>query len=331
MRSSLRTQPLISVIMPMLNSMPHLPQALAAVQAQTYTNLEILLVDSGSTDGSVAHVQQAMKTDSRIRLIQTNIQDISASRNKGVLEASGEWVGFCDSDDCMCPDCYEELLKAATTQNTAIAMGAYRECHYENHISFVRPVPAKPFTCHTAQEAQRYFLTDGKYLTHLWTKLFRRDVFDGVSFPVGRIFEDMAVMPKLLENAKSLTVINRCIYRYLVHKHSTTYTIDIPLLMTGLDVRMDYAAFIAANYPHLLSYAYDAVLSIGANILGKIVHIGREQAPEAWDRTVQVMQRIAPDAAGQCLEAQLTARYVIKNPELLGKGAHFLLKLDGML
>lgn len=321
----------ISVIIPVFNAARYLKPCLESVLDQTHRDLEVIIVDSGSTDGSLEIVQALQKKDARLRLLPPAERDVSTSRNLGVQAATGDWIGFADSDDLVPSDCYERLLRAAIDADAAIAMGAYHECHLEQFPKFVRPVGAKPFVCHTAKEAQRYFLTHGKYLTHMWTKLFRRDVFEGVSFPVGRIYEDMAVMPMLLDNAKSLVVFNHPIYKYLVHAGSLSTGINIARQMTGLDVRLDYADYIAAHYPDLLPLANDAVLSIGCNMLAKMWHVGYTTVPEQWDRCVDVMRELAPQSALQDLSYRYVAWALKRDPRLLARSVHWLLHMDGML
>lgn len=321
----------ISIIIPCFNAARFFAPCLSSVMEQTHKNIEIIIVDSGSTDGSIEIAKAASERDPRVHLHMLINSDVSASRNYGVSLATGDWIGFSDSDDIVKPECYETLLKAALDNGVAMAMGAYDECHLDTPPRFVRPVGARACTLRSAAEIQRYFLTDGKYLTHMWTKLFRRDVFDGVEFPVGRIYEDMAVMPRLIDNAGSLAVVNHRVYRYLVHNNSLSTSINFRKQLTGLDVRRDYAAYIAEHYPELTPYAKDAILSIGANILGKLWHVGPEKEPEAWETTVQQMREALPGAALQDVTYRFLAYTLKKDPRFLARAIHLLLRLDRML
>ena len=326
-----QSSPCISVMIPVFNSGKYLAACLDSVLGQTYQNLDVMIVNDTSTDDSLEIAERYAARDSRLRIFTVPNLGISVARNIGVREARGEWIAFADSDDIVPPDAYETLLNAALSNNTAIAMGAYAEYHTDKWPRFVRPVPAKPFVCHTAEEAQRYFLTDGKFLTHLWSKIFRKDVFEGVEFPVGKIYEDIAVMAKLMDNARSVTVVNHTIYHYMVHIGSLSTGVQIKRQMTGLDVRLDYAAYIREHHPKLAALANDAVLVQGCDLLGKIEHVGIEKAQPEWDRTVSVMRELLPDCALQNLGYRLGAAAFRKNPRLLSRFVHFLFKLDGML
>lgn len=322
----------ISVIIPFYNVHAYLRACLDSVLSQTHRNLDVILVDDGSTDGSMAIAQEYAARDKRVRVFDVGTGGVSVARNAGVAAAIGDWIGFADSDDLLPPDSLETLLQTALQNEAAIAMGGYAEHHgAEGGLRFTRPVPAKTFVCHTAAEAQRYFLTWGQFMTHMWTKLFRRDVFEGVAFPVGRIYEDIAVMPMLLDNAKSVAVTNHTVYHYHVRPGSLSTGVDIEHQMDGLSVRLDYADYIRANYPELLGLANDAVLAIGCNILGKIRHIGRDKAPEQWTRTVDEMRAVLPAAALQNPMYRLLAAAFRRDPDLVARFTHFLLVIDGML
>lgn len=326
-----REDQLISVIIPVFNAEKFLPACLDSVLAQTHRRLELILVNDTSTDRSLDICEQYAAADARVHVITAENRGISVARNIGVAAAHGDWIAFADSDDFVPPDAYETLLTAALDNGTAIAMGAYSEHHEEGWPRFIRPVSAKPFVCHTAAEAQRYFLTDGEFLTHLWTKLFRRDLFEGVLFPEGRIYEDMAVMPMLLDHAAGVTVVNHNVYHYLIHKGSLSTGVNLRSQMTGLDVRLDYAAYIRAHYPELIGLANDAVMIICCNMLGKIEHVGREKARAEWDRTVSVMRELLPQCALRNAMYKTGAFLFRIDPRIMSHLTHFLLRMDQML
>lgn len=328
---ALQSSPCISVMIPVYNSGKYLAACLDSVLGQTYRNLDVIIVNDTSSDDSLEIAERYAASDPRLRIFTVPNLGISVARNIGVREARGEWIAFADSDDIVPSDAYETLLNAALTNGTAIAMGAYSEHHIDNWPRFVRPVPARSCVCRTAEEAQRYFLTDGKFLTHLWSKLFRKDVFDGVEFPVGKIYEDIAVMAKVLDNAKSVTIVNHNVYHYMVHIGSLSTGVQIKRQMTGLDVRLAYADYIREHHPALAPLANDAVLVQGCDMLGKIEHVGIEKAQSEWDRTISVMRSLLPDCALQNLGYKLGAAAFRKDPRLLSRFVHFLFKLDGML
>ena len=104
-------KPLISVIVPVYNVAAWLPRCVDSILAQTYENLEILLVDDGSTDGSGNICEEYAKKDTRIRVLHKENGGLSSARNAGLDAAAGAYIGFVDSDDWIAPEMYAELRR----------------------------------------------------------------------------------------------------------------------------------------------------------------------------------------------------------------------------
>ena len=194
--------PLISVVVPVHNSARYLKKSAESIAAQTYKNLEILLVDDGSSDESSEIIESIARQDDRFRTIHAlKSHGVSAARNSAIQAAKGTWICSADSDDIVPPHGIETLFLAVMEHGTRMAMGAYRECHVTQHMRFTRPVPAKPGVFNTPRELQKYFLTSGVNFNHMWTKIFHRDAFASARFPVGMIYEDIYLLPHLLDAA----------------------------------------------------------------------------------------------------------------------------------
>lgn len=324
-------QPLVSVIVPMFQSAPYLRRSLNSLQAQTYANLEVLLVDDGSTDETETIVQEYLSRDSRFHLIRQAEQGVSAARNAGLDAATGEWIASMDSDDELLPITIQTLVDAALQNDVAMSMGAYVECHEGKPFSFRRTVGAKPAVLRTAQEVQRYFLTDGQFLCHMWTKLFRRDLFEGLRFPVGKIYEDNFIMPDVLEAAGSCAVVNVPVYHYLVRSGSVSTAVNIRHQMDGLEARQYYADFMAQHHPELVPLANDVTLSFACNLLGKMEHVGIDQVRPEWDATIAAIDRLLPESAMSSGIYRTGAWIYRRSPRALAKLVHWGLKLDRML
>ena len=115
-------KPLISVIVPVYNVEKYLPKCLDSLLAQTWQELEIIVVDDGSPDNSWDIMQEYARRDSRVRPIRQKNGGLSAARNAGVEAARGEWIGFLDSDDYVAPEMYERLYRAAAEQGAQMAV-----------------------------------------------------------------------------------------------------------------------------------------------------------------------------------------------------------------
>lgn len=324
-------QPLVSVIVPMHQAAPYLNACLDSIAAQTYRKLEILMIDSDSTDATGAIAGEYAARDSRFHFLHCEGTGVSAARNKGLEAATGEWIGFCDSDDVMLPDAVNTLLSAALTNGTAMSMGAYVECHPGKHLSFNRKVSAPAGVFHTPEETQRYFLTKGKFLCHMWTKLFRRDVFDGICFPEGKIYEDNFILPHLFEAAGSCAVVNKPVYHYMVRPGSLSTSRNVRRQLDGLEARQTYADLMKECHPELVPLANDMTLTFCCDLMGKMEHIGIDKMTEEWTLTTETARRLLPEAALQNVGFKLGAAAFRKNPRIVSKFVRWLLRVDRMI
>lgn len=192
-------KPLISVIVPVYNVMNYLPRCVDSIRNQTYQNLEILLVDDGSTDGTGELCNRLGAADSRIRVFHKENGGSSSARNVGIAQASGEYLGFVDSDDFIDNTMYEQLYDALEKYQAKAAQAGRDEIDEEGHRLPDICIPPENVECILA----------GKFLEELLmhrgdcsfcTKLIRRDLFEGRGFPPGELNEDFHLLLELLED-----------------------------------------------------------------------------------------------------------------------------------
>lgn len=199
----MKNLPLISVIIPVYNIMEYLPRCVHSVTAQTYQNLEILLVDDGSTDGSGELCDRLAKEDPRIKVFHKENGGSSSARNLGLRNARGECVGFVDSDDYVEPDTYEKLQRGMEETGAFIAQIGRDEIDEQGN--------ALPDICTPPAEATLYSNKDfmKELLMHrgdcsFCTKLLRRDLFQGREFPVGKLNEDFFLLIQMLVDGEGV-------------------------------------------------------------------------------------------------------------------------------
>ena len=164
---------LISVIIPVYNVAPYLDQCLESVCAQTYRNLEILLIDDGSTDDSGAICDMWAEKDARIRVIHKENGGVSSARNEGLKAASGSLIGFVDSDDWVEPVMYEKLADRLMESGADAAVCGYMDYPYGEGVPVPKGTKVLP-PCDFADSVIALFERGG-YFTTLWNKLFRRE------------------------------------------------------------------------------------------------------------------------------------------------------------
>ena len=199
---------MISVIVPVYNVEPYLRKCLDSIVGQTYRDLEILVVDDGSTDGSGA-ICDEYKVDERVRVFHTKNRGLSAARNKGLDEAKGEWIGFVDSDDWIEPDMYEVLLrKAEETGADVVECGVF--VNYHDSIVERRRQDAVL----SGREAIQLLLKQ-KISNAVWNKIWKRKHFDQTHFPEGRNFEDITMTYQVFLSSEKVCTVTYCGYHYL--------------------------------------------------------------------------------------------------------------------
>lgn len=189
--------PLITVIVPVYNILDCLPRCVHSITAQTYRNLEILLVDDGSTDGTGRLCDELAGEDSRIRVYHRENGGTSRARNLGLAEASGEYVGFVDSDDDISPDMYEKLLWGIRTfQVPAAQIGRDERDEEGRRLPNICEPPPEPVVVESGEFLRELLLHRGD--CSLCTKLIRRDLFPEEAFPPGKLNEDFNLLVRML-------------------------------------------------------------------------------------------------------------------------------------
>lgn len=211
--------PEISVIVPVYNVQAYLPRCLDSILAQTFRDMEIILVDDGSPDESGAICDEYAARDERVRVIHKANGGVSSARNAGLDVARGRWIGFVDSDDYIAPDMYEYLHSIAIREQAQIAMcDAYM--FYDNGV--VEEHPNDFYRVTDKVEAARIVLEAQITSVTAWNKLYRWDVYDGIRFPEGKTAEDAFVILDVLAKAERIVISNAQKYYYYRRVNSIT-------------------------------------------------------------------------------------------------------------
>ena len=209
-----KEQPLISVIVPVYNVQKYLKKCVDSITSQTYKNLEILLVDDGSTDSSGQICNEFEKNDARIKVIHKKNGGLSDARNAGLDRAKGQYYAFIDSDDYIQDNTIEIMLNAIKKNKSEIAV-----C---NMIRFLEEGETVQFYCPTDHEVlyqgnQRYKTLNQPSVCN---KLFEAKLFEGIRFPKGKYYEDTFVYHEVLYRANSIVLTGTDSYWYLSREDS---------------------------------------------------------------------------------------------------------------
>ena len=205
---------LISVVVPVYNVEHYLKKCVDSICHQTYRNLEIILVDDGSTDRSGSLCDEFATSDSRIRVIHKSNGGLSDARNAGMELASGEWWMFVDSDDYIAPDTAETLLLAAVENHCEIAV-----C---NMMRIYEDGKQEPFYCPVTEPT--IWAGEQRFETlrqpSVCNKLFRADLFKELRFPKRKFYEDTFVYHVLAHRANRIALTGLSGYYYLSRRES---------------------------------------------------------------------------------------------------------------
>lgn len=202
--------PKVSIIVPVYNVRMYLEQCLDSIINQTLQEIEIIVIDDGSTDGSGQICDGYAQKDTRIIVIHKQNQGLSAARNDGLNIARAEYVMFVDSDDWVEPDFCNIPYQVAIERGSDLVV--FQRVWHRNDIIECQP----SFPVDGVDVSKKDILTElwSTVGVVAWNKLYRWSLFDDVRFPVGRLSEDVAVTHRLIHKAKNIHLLNQPLYHH---------------------------------------------------------------------------------------------------------------------
>ncbi len=227
---------LLSVIVTAYNIEAYIERGVRSVCEQTYQNLEIIVVDDGSTDRTGKICDALAAADPRVSVIHKENEGPAQARNVGTAKARGSFIGYVDGDDWIDADMYEKMLGALTDQEADIAICRYRlvACDHTTDESRDRAVVFE------GQEALTVYVEEREEFqiqNAAWNKLYRREVLEKVSFPAGKWYEDIMFATQALARAKRCIYLDTALYNYIIDREGSimnhsinprTFTDQIP-------------------------------------------------------------------------------------------------------
>ena len=218
------TEPKVSVIIPVYNVLDYIDACLSSVINQTYQNLEIIVINDGSTDGSDEICLDYAHTDARIIFSSQKNEGQSVARNKGITISTGKYLFFIDSDDRLHPDAIRFLVDALQSNEADVAVGSMLTLNPDDKTP---SISLENVSIDSVQKRSAWFrLFDNNY--HLvwgtcWGKLYKRDLFKDVRFPEHRVYEDLGIMHNLYASCKQIVYCDCKLYFYTLRPSSTTH------------------------------------------------------------------------------------------------------------
>ena len=241
-------KPLISIIIPAYNTARFLDKCMLSVCAQTYKNIEIILINDGSTDETPALCDAWAAKDTRVKAIHQTNKGVSEACNTGLKVARGELIGFVDSDDWIETTMFEELhLSIRENQSDIAVCGILLDT--ENG-QLIRRLGGGNGKIDDGKAALIKLLIDKSEKSYRWNKLYRAEIFTGITFPKGRVFEDLAVLSELYARALKVSYVNKHLYHYVQRAGSIIGAANTP------EKEMDFFTANAERYTLISTFPH---------------------------------------------------------------------------
>lgn len=284
--------PLISVVVPVYRVEDYLDKCIRSIAEQTYSNLEILLVDDGSPDASGAICDRWAESDCRIRAIHQKNAGAGAARNRALDAAEGDLIAFVDSDDYLHPNLYAHLY-GLMKDGVDIA-----ECEIgiteTDDLSMDDGTGAKVLVCDT-EAALRLHIQDEIFRQTPPNKLYRRACVGDIRFPEGNLIDDEFFTYKVLGSAKKLAHSSACMYAYRQQSGSAMHKPYSLRRLQGLDAKLQRLDYFEQNFPGLVWDAKaDLLMTCLGAMQGCLRSLKEEELEAAHAKLKDVLTRITP-------------------------------------
>lgn len=240
---------MISVIIPVYNVEAYLPQCLDSVLSQSYSNLQVILIDDGTTDNSGTICDEYAARDSRIVVIHQKNGGAAAAKNAGLRAATGKYLSFVDSDDYLEPDAYHHMIQLLRNHNADVAQCAYRDVFMNISADRLGPQGENIYDVRTYMRLYTKDWTCGL----MTDKLYERALFDGIFFEEGHKIDDEYFTYRGIMNAQKIVRDNFVIYNYRKRRSSVMYSPESgrQILKDRIDYLSKRRVNVIARFPEL--------------------------------------------------------------------------------
>ena len=276
----------LSIIIPIYNVEHYLPQTIESVLAQSFWDFELILVNNGSSDGSGAGCDRYGAQDERIRVIHQKNTGVSDARNTGVAAAQGDYIGFTDSDDIIETDMYQVMMAWAERYDADVV-----QCQHDRADTLNGAIRSKePLIMDGRAFVGRIFEKEGRWYTNqvsLCTKVFKKELFEGIVFPVGQVYEDEQETYKLCLKAKRIVEIPDILYHYIKRENSIITGISPKKMLDKQKALLDRLHYLPERIPELEKQCCRTFLGFSTHILCVFF---RENETDALTAAMQALQ-----------------------------------------
>lgn len=254
---------LISIVVAVYNVEKYISACIDSLLAQNYANVEIILVDDGSTDHSGEICDSYSKRDKRIKVIHKENGGLSSARNVGIEMANGSLIGFVDGDDTVEKEMYEQLYTNMISTNSDISIcGRYYV--YEDGEKVIRYKEKPEMKVMNSKEAIAEMNSFSSFDMAAWDKLYKTSLFNSIRFPVGKLSEDYFIMYKLFLSSDKICYTPKPLYNYMQRQNSISHTKNINF--DFIEAAKEQMIGVEEKYPELKDILHTAYASANMTV-----------------------------------------------------------------
>ena len=261
----------ISIIVPVYNVERYLRKCIDSIIAQTYTNLEILLLDDGSLDHSGKICDEYKEKDNRIKVIHKKNTGVSSTRNEGLEIITGEYVTFIDADDYVETDMIEVLYKSLKKYEADISICGTTDL--DSDYKTVRQSKCKQTIEMDKKNALKELLNEEVFTCVCWGKLYKVTLFQNLKFnEKTKIAEDLEILYKILDKCNKVVYVSEKKYNYILRNDSATKKEFNKDWLREIEISKEILDFIDKNYKDIYIYAAKRYVRINVTCILKILN-----------------------------------------------------------
>lgn len=297
------------MIIPVYNVEKYLAKCIDSVIAQTYTELEILLIDDGSTDSSGEICDSYSSRDKRIRVIHQQNKGLAEVRNIGIREAKGEWIQFVDSDDWIDPETVGTCLEYARKYDAEIVCFGFMKDYGGGRRTFLREKSRSPFLMTKSEALSRIFFQTC-VSTSSCDKFFRASVLSSIEYPRNKLWEDAYTMYKIIAKAERILSTGDSFYHYCMRGESIIHGVSEEKLRFATESGSECYSFIMGNFQLTKSERRDLDVGFSIWMLGVVNMMLKADATNgeyisSLRRSINVLDVLRCPYIGIVIKAQL--------------------------
>jgi glycosyltransferase involved in cell wall biosynthesis len=275
---------MVTIIVPIYNSEKYIKRCLDSVCAQSYTDLEIILVNDGSTDNSLNILQEYAESDNRIKVVNQENKGVAAARNTGLRNATGDFILYVDSDDWIEKNMVQRMLELMEDADIVFCSSDHADSSEK-----VEKEDSQNIEIWNQKKQQSEFMKHKRMTGMLWNKLIRRTLTTGISFNEKTGYgEDAEFLWKVLKRSKKMVVTNEILYHHVLEDSSISHLTFSDKKYSAILMWESIVAEVEKEYPQLLNLAKERLMCAAVYSLYEIRCVGY-----ANKKQIKYMRQIA--------------------------------------